>query len=216
MKSIYPVLLAVALLFTAGCKQREGENQRQPQTDVMSVETLSADSVPLIAAVGDSIAKTLLKTLKQELLSAIEVSGPVGAVEVCNVKALPLTETVARQAGMPVSVKRTSLKVRNPQNRPDSLELNVLRIFEQAKEAGSPLPPNVIQKIVQGDTVKFRYYKPLEIAPLCVNCHGEPEYLSRELKARLKTLYPEDRAVGYKVGDFRGVIRVEMVQPGAD
>lgn len=51
----------------------------------------------------------------------------------------------------------------------------------------------------------------MKIAPLCLNCHGDKNMLSEEVSAQLANLYPEDKATGYREGDFRGVIRVSVV-----
>ena len=45
---------------------------------------------------------------------------------------------------------------------------------------------------------------------LCLLCHGTQDAISPEVKLKLKELYPKDRAVGYKEGDFRGLIRVKF------
>jgi len=55
-----------------------------------------------------------------------------------------------------------------------------------------------------------RFYKPIMLQPICLNCHGPEEQLLPELKTTLDELYPEDQARNFKVGDLRGVFRVEM------
>jgi hypothetical protein len=46
---------------------------------------------------------------------------------------------------------------------------------------------------------------------LCLTCHGEN--LSDSISSKLSELYPEDRAVGYRAGDLRGVFWVEFPAP---
>ena len=44
---------------------------------------------------------------------------------------------------------------------------------------------------------------------LCLNCHGAAEQLAAGVADRLKTPYPDDRAVGYGVGQVRGAISLK-------
>ena len=46
---------------------------------------------------------------------------------------------------------------------------------------------------------------------MCVICHGEG--LSRDVAARIDELYPDDRAIGFEVGDLRGVFWTEFPTP---
>ncbi len=203
MRSFWLFLMFLA--FLAGCSQ---QNESEPPQATVTI--LSAEEAPRVAALGDSVAKDLLKTLKHELVTTIQQAGVVEAIKVCNVKALPLTQQVAQQFGTKVDVKRTSFKIRNPKNQPDDYERKALEFFQQALENGQPLPSHLIQKIEQKDHTVYRYYMPLKVAALCVNCHGDPGHMPEELKQKLAQLYPQDQATGYKAGDFRGVIRVEF------
>ncbi len=201
------VFTGLIALFTACSPEKQSKHDHLPKT---VVETVSEREVPTIAALGDSVAKTLLQTLKTELITTIKKSGPLEAIKVCNTKALPLTQQVAHQFGAQVKIKRTSFKIRNPQNAPDSLELKALQYFAQQLETQKALPSHYIQKIRTNGKVRYRYYMPLKVAGLCVNCHGDPQHIPEKVKQELHRLYPNDKAVGYQVGDFRGVIRVEI------
>ncbi len=206
-RTVLFLLIGILLFFTGCSKDQESKDSHQPHITVTAVDP---QSVPEITALGDSVAKTLLKTLKGELIQTIKQSGPVEAIKVCNTKALPLTRQVAQQFGANIAIKRTSFKIRNPKNKPDSLEVQALRYFDNALKSGKPLPAHFVQKIEEDGQTRFRYYMPLRVASLCVNCHGDPNHMPEPLKEALHRLYPNDRAVGYKAGDFRGVIRVEI------
>jgi hypothetical protein len=52
------------------------------------------------------------------------------------------------------------------------------------------------------------YVEPIEVQPLCLACHGEA--LAEPVRARLEALYPHDRAVGFRAGDFRGLFWAEL------
>lgn len=161
--------------------------------------------VKLIKDFGEDASKMLLKELKKELKTALKTKGPVGAIDVCSKKALQITEEVAEEIG-DIEIKRTSFKYRNPRNKPDKYEAEALRFFEKTLKETGKLPPYYIQK-VDGE---YRYYKPLKIQGVCLTCHGSPQEMDPKVLKKLKELYPQDKATGYKLGDFRGVIRVSI------
>ncbi|GAB4116611.1 MAG: DUF3365 domain-containing protein [Acidobacteriota bacterium] len=162
-----------------------------------------------ISQTGRGIASALMERLGGELQAALREGGPVHAISICSERALPLTAEIT-QAHEGVSVKRVTSRYRNPANAPDPMEQLALQAFETAAAEGSPLPGPLVQKLRRNDGTVYRYYQPLRAATLCLTCHGAPEQMPETLKAAIRERYPEDRAVGYKEGDFRGAIRVEF------
>lgn len=55
----------------------------------------------------------------------------------------------------------------------------------------------------------YRYIKALPTQTLCISCHGNPDNLSQNFKAKLHELYPHDQATGYAPGDIRGAITLK-------
>jgi hypothetical protein len=154
-------------------------------------------------------ASALFKALGGELKSAMEKGGPAEAINVCNMKAPVITAKISSEQGMQVA--RTSLKLRNPNSKPDAWEEQVLREFEQRKAAGEDPAKLEAAKIDQQDGQKtLRYMKAIAIpadAP-CLKCHGEK--LDPALQTKLKSLYPTDQATGYKTGDIRGAFTIRQ------
>ena len=137
-------------------------------------------------------------------------SGAELAVDVCHLKALPLTGEII--SGMPriTGVKRTSLRLRNPANAPDAAEQLALKRVEKNIEAGV-MPKVLVQEIdLPGGKSEWRVYRPVGVAQQCVTCHGPPDSFSPGLQARLKQRYPNDQATGYATGQWRGLIRVSV------
>ena len=163
-----------------------------------------------IEQVGEPIAQELMKTLIGALGKAVEEGGAENAIGICNSDALVLTASMVAESDAITAVKRASARYRNPRNAPDSLEQVALDFFESALQQSGQLPPAFTQKIVRNGETHYRYYKPLAVAAVCTTCHGEPQQIAEGIKMKLATLYPEDRALGYKPGDFRGVIRVSL------
>ena len=42
----------------------------------------------------------------------------------------------------------------------------------------------------------------------CLKCHGDAGTMSEQVRREIAAAYPNDRATGYKAGDFRGIISV--------
>jgi hypothetical protein len=74
------------------------------------------------------------KTLLAELQKAIAAGGPANAIGVCNIAAPSIAASKSIETKM--TIARTSLKLRQPDNKPDAWELQQLQSFEQRKAAG--------------------------------------------------------------------------------
>ena len=153
-------------------------------------------------------ALTLGKTLKQELVTAMQKGGPVEAIAVCNLKAMPLAEQISQETGWQVG--RTSLRVRNPANTPDDWERRQLQQFQARFTAGEPLASieAVTTQQRNGKTVQ-RFMKAIAVQAPCLACHGTE--LAPAVAQQLDALYPNDRARGYQLGDLRGAFTLERV-----
>jgi len=103
-------------------------------------------------------------------------------------------------------IKQTSLKYRNPLNKPNETEKRILKIFEKDKSLPEYFEIGQNQK---GEEV-IRYAKPLKIKKGCLKCHGIP---NKEVPPHLYKALVKDygnRAFNYKVGDIRGMVAVEV------
>ena len=49
---------------------------------------------------------------------------------------------------------------------------------------------------------KFVYAKAIRIKEVCLNCHGSN--INNDLKKEIQKLYPDDKAINYKLNDIRG------------
>ncbi len=189
--TLVPVLIGGVLL-TAGKK-----SSLDPETEKKVVE------------IGKKATMTLLKTLLGEVTTSLEEKGPVATINYCSERAYPLTDSISEAFG--VKIKRTTFKYRNPKNKPDKYEEEALRYFEKFFKEGKKPPAHYVQKVKVGDKLVYRYYFPLKVLKLCLTCHGTPgKDIKPEVYEAIKKKYPEDKAIGYKEGDFRGVVRVEI------
>lgn len=152
-----------------------------------------ATSVPprLVAVLTDQIAK----------------GGAESAIDVCRDQAPELARAASQQSGW--TVRRVSLKNRNPKAVPDAWERAALEDFDRRALAGeSPATLEKAELVSQGYVKVYRYMRALPTQPLCLQCHGAPEQLSPAVKHRLAALYPHDMAVGYAPGQIRGAMTI--------
>lgn len=155
---------------------------------------------------GAEIAISSQQALGSKLKEALSEGGVPGALEYCNVSAYPLVDSLEKKFG--ASIKRASLRTRNPKDAPNSMERQILEAYEYNVEQGIDLEENV-QRL--GDTA-ILYTKPIVLNNgICLNCHGDPETeIGTENYDLILGLYPEDNATGHKMGDLRGMWSITL------
>lgn len=149
------------------------------------------------------IIKEFAGKLQGELKAGMEAGGPPQAISVCRDKAPEIAAVLSTRYGGRVA--RTSLKTRNSSNEPDAWEAKVLKEFDARKAKGEdPAKIEHAEIVTANGQKQFRYMKAIAIGPNqpCLKCHGAT--LDPAVSARLKDLYPADKATGYKEGDVRG------------
>jgi hypothetical protein len=153
--------------------------------------------------VAGSVPPRLLAVLTEE----IGKSGPEGAILVCREKAPQLAKAASEETGW--SIRRVSLKNRNPRAVPDAWERAALLDFDRRAAAGeSPASLEKAEIVVEDGKQSYRYMRALPTQPLCLSCHGLPEQLTPAVREKLKALYPDDKAVGYRPGEIRGAMTI--------
>jgi hypothetical protein len=153
--------------------------------------------------VAGSVPPKLLAVLTEEIGN----NGPEGAILVCRDKAPQLAKAASDETGW--SVRRVSLRNRNPRAVPDGWERAALEDFDRRAAAGeSATTLEKAEIVTEGGKQSYRYMRALPTQSLCLNCHGSPEQLTPAVMEKLKALYPDDKAVGYRPGDIRGAMTI--------
>ncbi len=210
------LLLTALLVFLPSCRPAT----EFPADDTPSVEKIlaqlprSAGEPPAEALErARRLARKLSVELKAELVRALDERGPAGAIEVCSKRA----PEIARAASVEgASVRRVSMKTRNPADRPDPWEHDVLeRLIELVAIDRQAVPDELAVVTEEQGRRELRYVKPIFVVKPCLACHGEESAIDPEVRATLARLYPADQAVGYAEGDLRGAVsvRVDLGQP---
>lgn len=153
-------------------------------------------------------AVEFMKGLKNILINQIQTGGVLQAVYVCSDTAQVLTNNFGIEKG--VFIKRVSFKNRNVNNSPDEFEKKVLNKFELLKQNNELNDQTEHSEIVkEGEFTYIRYLKPILVQSECLNCHGTESDILPEVKEHISKRYPQDKAVGYKIGDLRGAVSLK-------
>ncbi len=190
-----PVLfIALAFITLWSCK---------PESTAPAASTTS-ETMTDYASEGQVITKAVFARLSKELMAAINADGPSGAIDYCQINALPITDSVATAFG--VTVQRVTDRARNPLNKADSDDINIMSQYRAAIAASEELKGKVLNQDNQ-----HIYYAPIRINGLCLQCHGSQDTdISSETLTTIQSKYPEDQATGYVAGDLRGLWKVSF------
>lgn len=151
---------------------------------------------------ADSIATVSQNVLLQNVAAAIQKGGTEYAVDFCHVKAIPITDSLSKEVRM--SIQRISDKNRNPENNLDTeTDRSVFDEFKKKQE--------LVDTLFKAKS-QYVYYKRINLAmPTCMKCHGNPTTdIEEKTLQKIQSLYPNDKAIGYKLNDFRGLWKIEI------
>ena len=181
------VILACVCLTFSACGQETSPTATQPYP---AAAALRGDAAAAVQQFGAQ--------LKNELQQAMAAGGAMQAVDICHLRAPAIADELSAQTGYQLA--RVSLKFRNPERgQPAAWQRAVLESFDQQLAAGTPADDLIYSATRDGE---YRFMKAIPTGALCLTCHGTA--LAPELEAKLKDLYPEDRATGYLAGELRG------------
>jgi hypothetical protein len=149
---------------------------------------------------GTEVAQNSFKEIKGQLKAQLKDGGPIQAIPFCNEQAIPITRSLSDKFN--VTIKRTSDKLRNQQNAPSERELEIIQDYKNSLANNEQLIP-----IVELDyNNKKHFYSPILLKAECLICHGKlNESINSETAVIVNSLYPNDKATGYKEGDLRGI-----------
>lgn len=173
----------------------------------LSVSVIQAQEFDKQKAVAEAkeVTQIFAGALKSELVAAMQSGGPLNALGVCNLEAMPITARITSENDAEVS--RVSLKYRNPKNAPDAWQKAVLEEFDVRAANGEEIEEMAsVTTVVEDSKTQVRFMKALPTGSVCLSCHGEQ--LNTDVKAKLDELYPDDKATGYSLGQVRGAIVV--------
>ncbi len=139
----------------------------------------------------------------QNLSDKISKEGVEKAVPFCHANVRPIAKGAAKDRIEKFEFGRTSHKVRSASNHPQPWADKYLQEFSGSKKG--EIKKDYILHILESG--KMIYMEPLYVEAKCLLCHGEN--IASNVTAKIKELYPNDKAAGFKLGEFRGFIWVK-------
>ncbi len=177
---------------------------------VLGAPFLSATTNQEVMQEAKGAIQKMGKALKSNMKKNMKAGGPLQAAKFCSQEASNIEKKINASYKDGVSVKRISLKYRNPNNKPSADELKVLQSIENDIAVHKKVPKMIVKKIAPNH---YKVYKPMFIQKaVCLTCHGDAKTRSIEAYTLIKEKYPHDLAVNYKEGDFRGAMVAEIVK----
>jgi hypothetical protein len=176
---------------------------------LVQAQTVPAGLTPAEVESTRGVASALLNQLGQALKTSITNDGPVAAVGVCKDVAPSIAASLSSQQG--VQVKRVGTRVRNPNaGVPNGWQKEALSEFESRLAQGEKPADLEYWRVVGGAQGKreLRFAKAIVTQQLCITCHGKPEDIPAPLLEKIRAEYPQDDAIGYRVGQLRGAVVV--------
>lgn len=180
-----------------------------PDTGAEKGSPLSAEEQQTIESVTNSSFKIVVPTMMNLVKEKVQSVGPAGAVVFCNESVAgmgkKMTEKLATEFKATYGISqfrfgRTSLKIRNPANKPDAVQEEILQAWQTQEQQGGKAEMATRKS---GDVLYGML--PIRIAsPACLKCHGSEEARDAGAAEVIQARYPEDAAVGYKQDELRG------------
>jgi len=189
-------LISIIILITSiACNQQDATVEQD------SIE-LTNDKERL--AKGKELTAITFSKLSSVLKGKMKEGGVHEAIFYCNVSAFSLVDSISKAND--VTIKRVSLKYRNPANQPDSLEAVVINNYQLAIESKTEVKP-----VVYSEGSSDLYFAPILTKGMCLSCHGTPgKHISDADYAFIKEKYPIDKAINYSADDLRGIWSIKF------
>jgi hypothetical protein len=197
-------LTVMLVTSTSACKQeRSADTSGRDEAPIAAAREPSTNDV---AQPPRAMIQAFATELKTTLLAALEHGGPVHAIGVCKHDA-PKIAAAQAQARPGWSLRRTALRVRNPDNTATDWQRAVLVDWEAQIVAGEVSDLGSLEwSSVEG--AELRTMRAIPMDGLCLGCHGPLDQIDAAVVAALAEHYPEDQATGFRVGELRGAFVV--------
>ena len=169
-------------------------------TNISNSETTETNK-PLILNEAKILLKETAKQYKNTLIEGLQHNDLKKALKYCNKE---VEKLISKDNKKDYSIKRVSLRPRNKNNYPTLYEKEILEKFNELSLKGNKHSTLEYSEIIkdENNNNQFVYAKAIRIKEVCLNCHGSN--INDDLKKEIQKLYPDDKAINYKLNDIRG------------
>lgn len=189
---LYLLFLSVSLLFIFSCRNTNNKI------------TLDEETYSYYLQNGNTISAKAQSALLSNVASAMKKGGSLYAVEFCSLRASGITDSIKMDCNCNIS--RISGKNRNPDNGLNSKSEQQLWEYYLSVNNAAMWHDTIL---VEGQNAV--YYKPIITGmPACLNCHGPEDEIDPSTYRKIAEIYPDDKATGYTLNEFRGLWKIEF------
>lgn len=169
-------------------------------TNISNSETTETNKL-LILNEAKILLKETAKQYKNTLIEGLQHNDLKKALKYCNKE---VEKLISKDNAKDYSIKRVSLRPRNKNNYPTLYEKEILEKFNKFSLKDNKYLVLEHTEIIkdENNNNKFVYAKAIHIKEVCLNCHGSN--INNDLKKEIQKLYPDDKAINYKLNDIRG------------
>ena len=154
---------------------------------------------PIVEEQGIFHIKSFMGTLHPTLNSAMN-DGATTGMGVCSAMSMDMTNDY-NALTTDTKIRRTALKYRNEKNKPDEIDTKVMKELVRIGD---------FKPVTVDAGNYYRVYKPLPAKADCLVCHGDSSKIPPKVSAMIKRKYPNDLAIGFMKGEFRGAVVAEI------
>ncbi|UFH60382.1 EAL domain-containing protein [Sulfurovum mangrovi] len=184
------IVLSLLVLGMLGYKVYEYDRQMK-----LTQKTILQTEIRTLAEFIDAFRITYQDILEQGHIDINETT-----LELLPVKSLSsISRSFSEKVKEEISIRSVSDQPRNPQGMANPFELEMIRYFREHPEKN---------EIFVKREDAYHYVKPLKIRQSCIKCHGEKEEVLPVIREHYQTGF------GYKVGDVRGVLNIQIKDRG--
>jgi hypothetical protein len=205
----YRPLAGLALLLSSlllACSADQIEHIKDGKKIAVTLENMTvkrimpADLLRATRWAGDSLTTHADRELRRVLAAKLDSGGLAAALPYCRPETYASVDSLAKV--LEATPRRLSHRSRNPQN--------------QADLPPSQLRPDTARLVSRLSTEQFSYQRPIILNDQqCLRCHGQVgQDLSAADYALIQKQYPNDKSVGFRLGEPMGVWRVQMQRSG--
>lgn len=184
------LFLSIVLISFIGCRKTDKKVEIIPEPKVEE-KVLKEKALSFALETKELLGKNLQEKIKE--------GGPQNALDFCNINAIALTKSISEKHK--TNIKRVSDQPRNQLNTANEKEKKYINLFKERITKGEELKPELVDN---------QLYVPIVTNAMCLQCHGKIENNNPQLAAKIKELYPEDRATGYSENQVRGIFVVDL------
>ena len=189
------IISILSVVFLAACSCNQTQISSLEKKEQVKIEATKS-----IRIVGGAFQNTLNHKVKE--------GGLTNAANFCSTNARDLETKVSKTLPDGVTVRRITDKPRNMKNQATPEEQIVLDEIKLKLANGEKVDMLVKQKSAN----RYQVYKPIKMGGKCLNCHGNDNKRNSKAYEIISKKYPNDKAINYNFGDFRGAFLVELTK----